>query len=1300
MKRYLVNLLRKENRTLLNIIIGFLILFLSAIIFPYYQRYIEQNWDNYLNSKIEKTIQKIQEFFNQQQEELFQYSNQITKEINLNFQNLTNSKPFSKQILFKYLSRLNNEFSFQLLNKNNETVVWSDYKFQENLFSPIDWENGFEIIKSNFKTYLTYSNKIEIKDTLLYLITIRELESNYYIKNEFIKNKSITDFISNEFGLKISIIWDTLYFSLKTDILERNPVTFKPIKFLDNRAAFYILIEKPDRDLYLSDLSTNFGYFQKILFLLILTILIYSIFRDFRLIESRILQAIAFTVLIWLFRIVLLIVNFPAFILSGNLVNPSIYASRFLLGLVKSPLELLLTSTTLVINFSVIFVLFRTHLIEAKNIDKSINEKIKYLFGGLSLILIIITPFNLRGFGASFRSFVFDSTIKFFEQPALIPDLVYLSMYYSVFATGISLVLYLIFSVYLLHKTLVYFKSFDNFKEIIFISTALIIPTIIFYFIDKSPQLDLITSSLLIIAVTLIGITSLKENSILTFRTIFLILITASFFSSIIIFNKNIEQEKGFQKTITYELLKPREQLINFAINQTLQQIGTDEEFARLFYIESNSQFSSIDFNFLAYRLWINSILSDEGLNSYLILFDKYGKILGSFGFGMNEPTYIKDYFDPRLVQNLTIFLVRSQSPNDLFGVIPIKFNNSIIGYCSIVIELSQSNFQPTFSNTLFKNIKYEKNPFSLVPNAVVYISNNNRLELLRGNDLPEIRELEIEKINKAINENSFEFWSDENIGGKRFRTFYYIFDTTKPIRIIAVSVPEKSLILIIFNLFKVTLVHIIISAIVLLVGTLLLFLKGYKFKLKFKTKLFIGLFIVTFIPIILLAYFTRESELHRWKENLSKELKKDLDIISLFLKDNSNIEKNNFSDLVKISKELGIDYNIYKNEELIFSSQKKLYDIGFFPASLPAKVYNNLILEHNNYTFDFEFISDFPYLVGYKKINTNNFDYIISIPTLYRQDKIQLELAQIDTFIFGAYSLTLLLIFLFGNLFFERLTKPISELTEATRKVSSGDLSVKLEPKETGEVGDLIEAFNKMIADLDESRKNLARIEREQAWKEMAKQVAHEIKNPLTPMKLSLQHLQFLYKENRKEFSRIFGKVSTTLIEQIEALTKITNEFSHFARMPERKISKCDLEKILKEVIALFTSQISIDFEHVKNEKFFVNADKEELKRVFINLMKNSVQANSTKIKVKLYKDANYCFINIEDDGSGIPEDLLDKIFDPNFSTKTEGTGLGLPIVKRILNDINGTIEIKSEVGKGTIVLIAIPQIKDNNTI
>lgn len=1296
MKKHLLRLLKKENRLLLLIIFGFIVLFLSAIIFPNYQKYIEGNWDSYIDRKIENFTNKAQDFFNDKQSELIEYSKKIAEKIIPILQNQNQSKLEIQDKLFKIFTAQKKNLSFQLFDKDLEIIAWSNYKFNKDLIIPLETENNFRIIKTNFKTFLAYSIQIEVQSQSYYLISIYELETNYYIKNEFIKNISLNEFFSNKFNIKTSIIWDTLYFSIKPELLSQNSSSIKAIKFLNNKTAFYITFQKPDKDLYLSDLNTSFGNFQKIIFLFILTILIYSLFRDILSIQSRLLQTLAITILIWLFRIVLLVLNFPAFFFSGNIVNPSIYASRFFLGLVKSPLELFLTSTALTLNLLVIFILYRSYILEKKEEEGITSNKLKFIYLFISAILILLTPFVLRGFGATFRSFVFDSTIKFFEQPALIPDLVYLMMYYSVFVCGISLVLFLIFVVYIINKTIVFFIEKNKTLKLILILILLILPSLIFYLLDNSPQSEPISTSVLLIIVSLIALSSLTEKSMLTFRTIFLILITASFFSSIFIYHKNIEQEKDFQKTIAYELLKPREQLINFSINQTLQQIGTDEEFAKLFYVQSTSSFGSIDFNFLAYRLWINSILSDEGLNSFLFLFDKNGNQLGSFGFGMKEPDYIKEYFDPRLVQNLTIFLVRSHTPNDLFGTIPIRFNNSIIGYCGIVIELSQSNFQPTFNNTLFKNIKYEKNPFTLVPDAVVYIFQNNQFELLKGEELPEIHDVNYELINSSLKENRNEFWTEEFIGGRRFRSFYFIYDTNEPIRIISVSVPEKSFILIVFNLFKVTLVHIIISSILLLIGTLILFTKGYKFKLKFKTKLFLGLFVVTLIPIILLAYFTRESELQRWQENLSNDLKKDLDVATIYFTETPDKAEVIFQQIEKISHLLGTDFNIYKNSDLIFSSQKKLFEIDFFPSTLPAKVYDDLIIEHKNYTFDFEYISDFPYLVGYKKIVNKDFNYIISIPTIYRQEKIQKELAQIDTFIFGAYSLTLLLIFLFGNLFFERLTKPISELTEATKKVSSGDLSIKLEPKETGEVGDLIEAFNKMISDLEESRKNLARIEREQAWKEMAKQVAHEIKNPLTPMKLSLQHLQFLYKENRKEFARIFGKVSTTLIEQIEALTKITNEFSHFARMPERKIIKCNLEEILKEVIDLFASQIKIEFEYLKNETFFVNADKEELKRVFINLIKNSLQANSSEIKVKLYKDINYCFINIEDNGAGIPEDLLDKIFDPNFSTKTEGTGLGLPIVKRILNDINGTIEIKSEVRKGTVVMIAIPQIKE----
>ncbi len=1292
MKSYLSRLFLKENRLQLSILIGFLVLILSALIFPYYQNYVENNWEEFIEAKIESSTKKVQRLFDHLQEDLIDENN-LTKEKIYPVLTQNNSTILKKQDeVFKVLiENRKHDYIHQIFDSSFKPFAYSDYIKQLDSNLIIESLNTFHLIKENFRTYLTYGQKISNENNSFYFISFKEIEENYQIRNEFIKQNSLVDILTDEVNLKISILWDTIYFSIKTEKLSNGAISYRPIKFLNGKTAFYISIQKPEKEIYLQKLSSDFGQIQKIIFLIILSILIYSLFKDLASIQSRFVQAIAVTVLVWLYRIILLILNFPASILEGEIVNPSIYASRFLYGLVKSPLELLITSSTLSLNLIVILVLFKIYLLEKKDFEATqLKSKIFSIIQ--LLIFVLFTPAIVRGFGASFRSFVFDSTIKFFEQPSLVPDLIHLMLYYSVFATGLSLVLYLILVVFLIYKTLKSFKIEVNFQFNLITAFLLLIPILIFYFLDNNPQYNLFTASFLLMCSLSIAFLSLKENTIFTFRTIFLVLIVSSLFSSIFLYEKNEEQKRELQKTIAYELLKPREQLINFALNQTLQQIGTDQELSKLFYIEAISGYNNSNFDFLAYRLWINSVLSDEGLNSYLFLFDKYGKSLGSFGFGIDEPNYLNAYFEPRLVNNLTIFLIKADPPNKLFGVIPIKFNNTITGYCGIVIELSQENFQPSVSNTLFKNIKYEKNPFNLLPDAIVYLYRNNQLELFKGNELPELRELDESLINDALADNKSEFWLDEQIDKQKYQSYYLIYNSEQPIELITVSIPKSSYILVLFSLFKFILVHLIISLIILTIVTLFLISKGYRFKLKFKTRLFFGLFFVTLTPIIILAYFTRESEMQRWKNNLSNELKKDLDILSLQL--NSKL---NFNELYTLSQDLNIDFNAYKNFELIYSTQQKLYDIGFFPKTIPAKVFDDLIIEHKNYSFDFEYISDYPYLVGYKKINSVDGDLILSVPTIYQHEKIQREIGQIDTFIFGAYSLTLLLIFLFGNLFFEKLTKPISELTEATKKVSSGDLSVKLEQKETGEVGDLIEAFNKMISDLEESRKNLARIEREEAWKEMAKQVAHEIKNPLTPMKLSLQHLQYLYKENRKEFSRIFGKVSTTLIEQIEILTKITNEFSHFARMPERKIIKCNLEEILKDVIDLFSAETKIEFESVPNEMFFVNADKEELKRVFINIIKNSIQANSTKIKVKLYKDANYCFVNIEDNGSGIPSEILEKIFDPNFSTKTEGSGLGLPIVKRILSDINGTIEIKSEVGKGTIVMIAIPQIKED---
>lgn len=1294
MHKVLKKLINPKNRLVFITIIFFFLLILSSLIFPYYEKYVSNNWNEYINQKLIDQAQEIQSYFNLQQEKLISESKNFLKDLK-EYINKSSPRIDINEKLFEFLSIYpKDDVYFQVFDEKFNLKAWiNSTSAKTNVFSPDEF---FKVYQNNFKAFLIYTTPIEIHGQDLFLTSTLELESNYQIQNEFIKNFSLSNYFSTKFGNEVQILWDTVYFSLKPAIMKTEQGIIKPINFQNGKPAFYVIIKIPDKEIYLEILNYNFGNFQRVIFFVVLVILIFSIFKDLVTVESRFIQALSFTFLIWLLRFVLLYLNLPAIFLSGDIVNPSVYASRFLFGLAKSPIELFLTASTLAINVFLIYILTRTHFVELNQIPGITDKKRKIFTFSFSFILIVLTPFVLRGFGSTFRSFVFDSTIKFFEQPSLISNITILIIYYSIFVVGITLILFLLLTSFQLIKTISEFLTQDKKLNFLIVFLALSFSSIIFYFFDAEPQFSLLTVITLLLFSTLLSLNIFYEKSILTFKSIFLILVLGSLYSSIFIYEKNEIQEKSFQKTISYELLKSNDQFLNLVINQTLSKVESDEDLQKVFFIESQTGYQNIDFNYLAYKYWINSILSDEGLNSQLYFFDKYGKILGNFGFGINVPEGLENFSDFRLVNTQTIFLIKDIAPKKLLGIVPLKYLNSTNGYCGVLIDLESSPLNTGSNNVIFKNIKYEKNPFKLIPDAVVYLSQGDDFSLLKGSELPEIRKIDSDLIDQKLNEREFEFWIKEKIGDQIFNSFYFIYNPSPAPQIISVSVPEKNITLVIFNLFKLMLIHIIISVILILIGTIILLIKGYKFKLRFKTSLFIGLFVITLIPIILLAYFTRESELQRWKENLSNDLKKDLDILST----NFVNKKPDLQEIIKsleiVSSQLQIELNLYKDNLLTFSTQQKLYDIGFFDKQLSGKIFKALYLDKKNYFYGFEYISNYPYLVGYKRIIFDNFDFVLSIPTIYKHEKIQKELNKIDTFIFGAYTLTLLLIFIFGNLFFEKLTKPISELTEATKKVSQGDLSIKLDQKESGEVGDLIEAFNKMIRDLDESRKNLARIEREQAWKEMAKQVAHEIKNPLTPMKLSLQHLQFLYKENRNEFSRLFGKISATLIEQIETLTKITNEFSHFARMPERKIVKCNLEEILREVISLFSTQLKIEFDFVKNENYFIDADKEELTRVFINLIKNSIQASATSITIKLFRDVNNCFVKIEDNGAGIPQELIDKIFDPNFSTKTEGTGLGLPIVKRILSDIGGTIEIKSEIGNGTIVMISIPVSKE----
>lgn len=321
----------------------------------------------------------------------------------------------------------------------------------------------------------------------------------------------------------------------------------------------------------------------------------------------------------------------------------------------------------------------------------------------------------------------------------------------------------------------------------------------------------------------------------------------------------------------------------------------------------------------------------------------------------------------------------------------------------------------------------------------------------------------------------------------------------------------------------------------------------------------------------------------------------------------------------------------------------------------------------------------------------------IINIPYLF-----SLEPSKEETFNFFKQLSILYLIILIPALFLAfYLSKYITKsLRKVSAKLKSIQINQKNEPikwESKDEIGALVKEYNAKVKELEESAIKLAQTERESAWREMAKQVAHEIKNPLTPIKLSVQQLQRTWVNKDPDFDEKLNRFTKTLTEQINTLTQIANEFSNFARMPKTEITCIELNQLIVDVIELFeknANQILISFQPQK--EVFVMADKNELVRVFNNLLKNALQAigkqTNGKIDLTLKSDKNNVLIEITDNGSGIPEALQQNLFVPNFTTKSTGMGLGLAMVKTIIDGVNGKIWFNSKEQIGTTFYIELP--------
>lgn len=293
-------------------------------------------------------------------------------------------------------------------------------------------------------------------------------------------------------------------------------------------------------------------------------------------------------------------------------------------------------------------------------------------------------------------------------------------------------------------------------------------------------------------------------------------------------------------------------------------------------------------------------------------------------------------------------------------------------------------------------------------------------------------------------------------------------------------------------------------------------------------------------------------------------------------------------------------------------------------------------------------------------------------------------ELALSSIFIFVFLTISVLLLFLLS---FNLITNPLKKLQSATEKLGKGDMDIHIKESPFSPLNHLIQSFNSMTSELKASREKLIEAEKESAWRGMARIMAHEIKNPLTPIKLSLERMETKFYSASTQFDQVFKKTTAVIHEEINNLHSLAKEFSEFARLPQANIEKIDLNSHLKEIMIPYTDSHNISLVLTeKNPDIMV--DKNQFKQVIVNIIQNAIHASKSEDEIEViteYEDTKTVVIRIKDHGSGISEEKLNHIFEPYFTDKEKGTGLGLAIVKRIVEQHDGKIEVESQIDQGT---------------
>jgi signal transduction histidine kinase len=1005
-------------------------------------------------------------------------------------------------------------------------------------------------------------------------------------------------------------------------------------------------------------------------FIFFISFLYYLQLRIFKNSKNNIIAIAVFIAEVLILRTVIFYLKVPDQLFASKIFSPFFYAnSEFL----PSFGDLLINVIVLLI-FSI--VVYRNFAVDLERYKKN-----NTIFSAIVFFAILLTVIAFLGITYLMRSLIVDSTISF--------DLNNIFSISLISIIGFGIISTLLLSFYFLTANLINALFKKTLALIILTGTAIFLAFIVAIFFNNSIFLYLNFATVVLYILGLWLLKDRKQVSKSITRATYLIVLF-SLFSTILLNNYNDFKENEKRKSLAQRLSSSNDFIAEYLYKGLEKKVLADKKLKQYLNDIEPDVDKIIDyvtakyFNgyWDKYKVQITICRSNDSLT---VQPNNQSVNCNEFFSGL-----IKSIGRPTADQNLSIlnyetggnsYIARLKIQNDslsqtsLFIELNSKFIPKGLGYPELLID------KKIFINTDLSNYSYAK-------------YKNSELIDAYGKYFYGIKEEQ----NKSDGEN-VSFYNSNGYN----HLFYKIDDSN------SIIISKKN-----GNVFEIVAVFSYLFFFYAFFVVLFIVISriphNKRIVLNFKNRLQLSMMSVIFLSFLLIgiATFFYIKKLNENKNN-DALTEKTLSILTEIQNkiaeyESFNPEINNYLSglLTKFSNVFFTDINFYDtNGDLISSSRPQIFAEGLVSYKMNTEAFNQIAINNKTFLIQKERIGKLEYYSAYIPFfnNQNKLVAYLNLPYFAKESDSKKELSSFLMAFINIYVLLIALTTIIALLISGRITRPLNIITSKIGSVKLGGKNEKIYWGKNDEIGSLINEYNRMIDEIALSAELLAKSERESAWRDMAKQVAHEIKNPLTPMKLSVQFLQKAWSEDKTDFGLRLERFTKTLIEQIESLATIASEFSDFANMPKPIMQQEDIIEIIKTSANLFKNSplITFSIEYDRNKQFVISADKKQMIRVFNNLISNAVQAIGDKkdgiVKISAISSEISVIVSVYDNGCGISELQKPMIFTPKFSTKTTGMGLGLAMVKSIVETHEGKIWFNSEESIGTTFSLEFPK-------